>query len=538
MNWANIILLLFLLLIVSKLPKKDFFSTLDYQTESKFPKETYFKLIQKSLNKTSQIPSETEFVKVENVNSEVIGNLESILLKEVNDVIKKENGIASIDRNINNIYSKKNKDIEYIYYVVLNIANKQLGVGDLYFLKVYANNSEIFRIEQDFSKYVDFISYNYDSLDVQKIDRIKSDADKILVKQFNKIEQLLNTLNTGYTLPDYKLMYIKHPYNIKFVINNKIRDFILYNVSYLLKKDTEFREDIINSYRDLYDIYYQNTMYDRYYVFNMDVYLQKKAINLKLVVCVLIPNIDKYIDNKSGDFFDSASQLLTNNDIKIEYIKVEKNVDSNNDTFFSPLEQNRVSDYYTITNKLHLLSPFQDGDKDIKITDKMLKAHSEKLQRISNYNVSLSDISKMGFCYDTDRTSNLAGIKDKMECENNGGIWDHPPMNNIDCPFYKINQNYSNELGKVIGASCQLPMNMRLIGNRYYSDSENYQPLCYNCKENDKRINKGTLGYCCEEQKNSELYPGLLSPDYAFNGDTVFRKAAISELQNKNLSVD
>jgi hypothetical protein len=109
----------------------------------------------------------------------------------------------------------------------------------------------------------------------------------------------------------------------------------------------------------------------------------------------------------------------------------------------------------------------------------------------------------------------------KEACSNAGFVWDKPPENNTDCPFYKSNKNYPNNFGGVNGNGfCVLPLGLVPAGfSSWYPES---RPLCYNCKSDF--YGKGSLGYCCDKQE---------SPDYAFPGDQETRR---KYLQNTNLS--
>lgn len=104
------------------------------------------------------------------------------------------------------------------------------------------------------------------------------------------------------------------------------------------------------------------------------------------------------------------------------------------------------------------------------------------------------------------------------------GIFDTPCKENKDCPFFQINKNYENDFGKCKSDGyCELPVNMKPIGYRYYKTNENDKPLCYNCNANNFRVST-VLGSCCEEQFDKQKYHYLKTPDYAFNDDFLSRK--------------
>lgn len=103
------------------------------------------------------------------------------------------------------------------------------------------------------------------------------------------------------------------------------------------------------------------------------------------------------------------------------------------------------------------------------------------------------------------------------------GVFDKPCEKDEECPFYKINSNYKNDYGKCINGTCQLPLNMKNIGYRYYKTERSKLPLCYNCASNKFEVST-LLDTCCEKQFDRKLYPFLKSPDYAFENDFLTRK--------------
>jgi hypothetical protein len=104
------------------------------------------------------------------------------------------------------------------------------------------------------------------------------------------------------------------------------------------------------------------------------------------------------------------------------------------------------------------------------------------------------------------------------------GIFDSPCKKDSDCPFFEINKNYKNNYGKCKSDGyCELPINMKPIGYRYYTNNPYNMPLCYNCNSDSFKIST-TLGPCCKEQYNKEKYPFLKTPDYAFENDFLERK--------------
>ena len=111
---------------------------------------------------------------------------------------------------------------------------------------------------------------------------------------------------------------------------------------------------------------------------------------------------------------------------------------------------------------------------------------------------------------------------DKANCENlyfkdqkyksQIGVWDKKCEKDEECPYYRANKNYDNNLGGCNNGYCQFPIGAIRISPRKIKEESVLK--CHNCKK----------GFdCCEQQKDIKLYPKLKSPDYMFLGDNVLR---------------
>lgn len=98
------------------------------------------------------------------------------------------------------------------------------------------------------------------------------------------------------------------------------------------------------------------------------------------------------------------------------------------------------------------------------------------------------------------------------ELNNNIGVWDKRCNTNTECPFYKQNKNYTNTFGGCTEGTCEMPLGTTSISPTKFIDKNTI--VCGNCK---------TGYYCCGEQINSKLYPGMKSPDYRFKNDLLIR---------------
>jgi hypothetical protein len=111
----------------------------------------------------------------------------------------------------------------------------------------------------------------------------------------------------------------------------------------------------------------------------------------------------------------------------------------------------------------------------------------------------------------------------RIECESNidtyyrakpRGVWDRKCVKDSECPFYKANRNYNNSRGGCINGTCEMPLGIKKLGNRYFD--LDYTPKCYNCSNN-----------CCK-------FP---NPDYIFPNDYFPRLLNLSQLKSKGLDI-
>ena len=191
-----------------------------------------------------------------------------------------------------------------------------------------------------------------------------------------------------------------------------------------------------------------------------------------------------------------------------------------------------LSDFYDknelkqqIINKNFDNTPIIEKDPDaiLSITKKEKEDFKLKNQ-YACFNLNYSPIRNTEYILTNNSRESCERDFDAFGRSKEVGIYDTPCKKNEDCPFYKINKNYDNEFGKCLDSGyCELPVNMKRIGYRYYSQNKNELPLCYNCETNKYQISSD-LDTCCNEQYNKDKYPHLKSPDFAFKGDNVVRQ--------------
>ena len=145
----------------------------------------------------------------------------------------------------------------------------------------------------------------------------------------------------------------------------------------------------------------------------------------------------------------------------------------------------------------------------------------DSIKTPSTYTIPETEKPKLYACFST-KTGKLIKSINKMICESaydsygnkkDIGVWDKPCKEDNECLFYKSNKNYTNNYGKCVSGYCQLPLNVKRIGYKYYDP--NTKPLCYNCDKDDWFV-ASKLGLCCDKQKNQKNFK---SPDYAFGDD-------------------
>ena len=198
--------------------------------------------------------------------------------------------------------------------------------------------------------------------------------------------------------------------------------------------------------------------------------------------------------------------LLISNDKTFDIVNITLN---NTDEQNSFSEVNKDNDFFKISNKLHLLTPFPTSYNDMIITQNMQNAFNEKLKTDIRTTNSIGSVNS-GLCFGIPNASSQTNQND---CKTFGGIWDTPPITNFDCPFYKKNSNYPNEFGGIVattnGNYCQMPLGIKQTSFKTFD--KNSTPICTNCKNII-----GNIGNCCADQTNILTYPNLKSPDYIF----------------------
>lgn len=215
-----------------------------------------------------------------------------------------------------------------------------------------------------------------------------------------------------------------------------------------------------------------------------------------------------------------------NSIIQVNNIKLD---DSNNSTGsdFNVGVGGNEPEYLETRNTMYLLGPFKTNAYISQVTEQDHTVFNQNLQK----QVS---IESSGLGYACFGSIQALDAKTKFDCLNVGGVYDTPVREDQECPFFMSNTNYPNTFGGKMGYSCNVPMGVSLVGYRNQSADPKSAPLCYNCKK--YLVGQGTLGKCCDLQRDKQEYPNLDTPDYAFAGDSTARNTYKSLFDYRGLS--
>jgi hypothetical protein len=284
----------------------------------------------------------------------------------------------------------------------------------------------------------------------------------------------------------------------------------IYQIKYVDSVRFKFKFDkIINYYID-----YDNNL--ERFEFQGVVYRKNKEHNFFIYFDILFDNkyINYYINNIIILGINIEQYILF-----ADYLDKDYNLDEN-EVHLSLSDENSsyVTDSY--------INNYRDTVDDY-VKHQEEKQKMEELKNLQN-----------GYCFYKDAL-------DKNTCisftpDEGVGIWDTPCKYNEDCPFFKKNRNYPNSRGGCVNGFCEMPTNIKTLGYKEYNETGKHSAICYNCNkslnENGKMCSGIECNQCCEEQKDSRLYPYLVSPDYAFPNDYFERIKYANELEKKSLA--
>ena len=273
---------------------------------------------------------------------------------------------------------------------------------------------------------------------------------------------------------------------------NLVKEWIIEKIS-ILSDDKLYRMKYVNNERFKY-------IEDKLLKYNVKNNLEQFIFKMRV-----------YRPNKHTHFIVHFDILFDNYNIKYyinELLILGTDIESN--ILFSKLNQ----------NKFGLSDNFSN-----KTTELDLKNFLEEKKKKEIYEYDSH------YCF-------YKNAKNKNECisvsknDNTIGIYDSPCLYDEDCPFYKKNNNYPNKRGGCKKGYCEMPVNINLLGYKEYLDSN--KAVCYNCKKDN--CSGIECNMCCEEQNDSEKYPNLNGPDYAYSNDFNERIKYSNYFENNNLT--
>lgn len=257
----------------------------------------------------------------------------------------------------------------------------------------------------------------------------------------------------------------------------------------------------------------------------------------KFVINLFIQEKNKLNVHAHG--MNISFQVLQHN----QNVKIEK-LHTITDHFYRKTDgieaSNRYDDYVRLDNRFHLAKPWKTNEPkvimDDKKTEELLSQWNRDLKtpqyKCFTDSGSIITPEETGDFY-TDQGSRYMTQKG---CKDSQGVWDQPIKNDGECPFYRKNLNYPNRLGgkQLHTDQCDMPIGTKTVGYRFVSNDPAHKPWCYNCKIGADGMSN-SIGPCCDAQMDRELYPNLVSPDFAFDGDEFLRMQFSRELAERGL---
>jgi len=356
-------------------------------------------------------------------------------------------------------------------------------------------------------------------------------SSKKLVEIIDDIKKT-NTINSKIIGVENKdiVLYID-PYINKYVFRNeqtseKYKDgiFVCLSNSKLKENDCiwDFRDKVIG-YTYLSDYLFIQAMIKGYRQDVKNVILKKilpedlkksdKQFDYLFTYIIIDSEYMNYI--KKIKFYINGLKDVDINRIKAFYPFIKENYNTTI-FYFSKIKDNNIYDIY-LNNDLTLL-PIMNYD--------ILGSVENFITRLDipndYYNKDMNGITiDKGYgCYgDSD-------VINKYECDSlykiNGlpknyySVWDKKCFSNEECPYYKKNTKYTNSRGGCITGYCELPVGVKRIGFKKYTDLHLNSPLCYDCED-------ATDLDCCSISSDFEKMKPLKN-DYVFENDFLDRK--------------
>ena len=383
----------------------------------------------------------------------------------------------------------------------VDYGNKNLDLEKTY-QSIYANMEQNIQKESmldDFKK----IYYNVPIGDVNYSNKI---LDKSVLKNYREIKDF-NTYSKDIDYEQVQKIIGDINKNTKF----KLKSLGIENIGQQFV-------DVFNEKFEKLDLNndYHKKDTRKYELFGFRTLLRKNIIGYEYQ---FVYDIKIYKENKNYGFTFQNTINLDEEKLTIQYINIDLvGIVSEEDFVFRKNEGEFKCKFDTDINKDECFELNYGRQKDINKSDFISGKHMEDI--IKKAEEDREEEKELDRKYQQFRCFGRSGFNES-ECRSYDvkrktvGVWDKPCEKNEECPFFQENKNYTNNRGGCIEGTCELPVNLDIIGFRYYNN--NQKPFCYNC---DIDNCKGEKCYtCCEEQKDRSKYPNLKSPDYMFLND-------------------
>jgi hypothetical protein len=308
-------------------------------------------------------------------------------------------------------------------------------------------------------------------------------------------------------------------YNDIIKIINKIKENNLYKIKITLEKK-EFGTSFTNLFNQIFSKLNMNNKYHKddkrkYKMVDFRILIYKELYGsfFKVVYEVIIY---KDLKNNGFVFQNTIKYDISNN--TINYINIDLvGIKNQEDIIFTNKYQvNEKKCKFDVDLKKDecFKLDYPNEEKSNKYMEKYQKKYLEDLEKEKKNEIYYKSFK----CFNNDGFNQATCESYNFE-KKTKGVWDKPCENNNECPFYKKNKNYTNTRGGCKNGYCEMPLNIKRFGFRYFSKDQ--KPLCYNC--NIKNCLGEECYMCCEEQKNRKKYSNLKSPDYIFKNDYLER---------------
>jgi len=189
----------------------------------------------------------------------------------------------------------------------------------------------------------------------------------------------------------------------------------------------------------------------------------------------------------------------------------------------------------------------QETSKKLIYYDKayMENDFNKRLRKILEIEKKKGDNDKSGSCFDKDNNL-IMPPKSKGECSGTN-VWSYPCTRNVECKYYKANENYKNTAGGCNNGYCEIPLGIKSKG--YNTDisinTTKNQAFLHNCDPSNKDCLKEQEGIIKTNEPIDNEIQTLKNDLYSFieypprriiiNNIQGIKNSPINELQKRNL---